>query len=189
MCSQLFALELFLLIENRLLKSFLEDEKAHQLYKSYLENPNIQTKDTLEKMFKIHFRKIQLLSYFSRILHFESQRYDKKNRHQTNLYQLVLDKESNEGDVCIIDMIPDESVLDDFEMISSDAAQLESFFEDEKLYSIVSNLTQRQKYIIHALFIENQSESEVAERLSITKQAVNKVKNQTLKKIKQRYID
>ena len=178
------------MIENPLLKSFLEDETVYQLYKSYLENPNIQTKDTLEKMFKIHVRKIQLISYFSRILHFESQRYDKKNRHHNNFYQLVLDKASNEGDIRMIDMIPDESISDDFEVTSStDAAHLESFFEDEKLYSIVSNLTQRQKDIIHALFIENQTESEVAERLGVTKQAVNKVKNQTLKKIKREYMN
>ena len=90
----------------------------------------------------------------------------------------------------MIDMIPDESISDDFEVTSStDAAHLESFFEDEKLYSIVSNLTQRQKDIIHALFIENQTESEVAERLGVTKQAVNKVKNQTLKKIKREYMN
>ena len=178
------------MIENRLLKSFLEDETAHQLYKSYLENPSSQIKDTLEKMFKIHVRKIQLLSYFSRILHFESQRYDKKIRYQNSLYQLILDKESNEGDVRIIDMIPDDSISDEFEVTSStDAAHLESFFEDEKLYSIVSNLTQRQKDIIYALFIDNQTESEVAERLNITKQAVNKVKNQTLKKIKRDYMN
>ncbi|MEY9980608.1 DUF3238 domain-containing protein [Lysinibacillus sp. RC79] len=69
------------MIQNRLLQAFLTDEKINKFYLSYLEHPSAQKKDMIEKLFQIHVRKIQLLSYFSKVLHFESQKYDKKIRH------------------------------------------------------------------------------------------------------------
>lgn len=175
------------MIQNRLLQSFLKDEKVFQIYEEYKKKPSNQIKETLEKMFQIHVRKIQLLSYFSRVLYFESQRYDQKVRQRNSFCQLILDKDLNEDDVRMVDMIP---VSNDFQVATStDAACLEEFFEDEKLCLIIYNLTPKQKNIIHALFLENQTESEVAENLGVTKQAVNKVKNQTLKKIKQEYMN
>lgn len=176
------------MVQNRLVQSFLEDKKARQLYESYLENPTTQTKDTIEKLFSIHVRKLQLLSYFSRILYFESQRYDKKIRRNNNLYQLVLDKDTNDGEGRIVDLIQDETIGEDLELIaSSDFTYLEAIFEDKQLHNIVSNLNQKQKDLIHSLFVENRTEEEVAKQLGITKQAVNKAKNQALKKIKREY--
>lgn len=129
------------MIQNRLVKSFLEDEKALRLYEMYLDTPTIKIKDTIEKMFSIHVRKLQLLSYFSRILHFESQRYDKKVRRNNNLYQLVLDKETNDGENRIVDLIQDETIEENLELIdSTDFTYLETIFEDEQLHNIVSRL-------------------------------------------------
>ena len=176
------------MFQNRLLQSFLSDKKTNELYQGYLENPTIETKDLLEKSFQIHVRKFQLLSYFSQTLFFESQRYDKKIRRNKNLYQLVLDKDASSGESKIVDMIPDEKTKDGFEIMSYNSlTHLELVFEDKQLYEIVSNLTQRQKDIVYAVFIENETEDKIANRLGITKQAVNKTKNQALRKIKQEY--
>lgn len=176
------------LVQNRLVQSFLEDEKARELYESYLENPTTQTKDSIEKLFNIHVRKLQLLSYFSRILYFESQRYDKKIRRNNNLYQLVLDKDMNDGEGRIVDLIQGETIGENLELTAStDFTYLETIFEDKQLHNIVLNLNQKQKDLIHSLFVENRTEEEVAKKLGVTKQAVNKAKNQALKKIKQEY--
>ncbi|WP_341300663.1 sigma factor-like helix-turn-helix DNA-binding protein [Lysinibacillus sp. FSL H8-0500] len=173
------------MIQNHLLKSFLEDEKVSKLYKSYLENPATHTRETIEKLFKIHVRKIQLLSYFSRVLYFESQRYDKQIRHNNKINQLILDNDLNNGENKFIDLIPDESIHDDEH--STDFAHLEVIFEDKQLYNIVSKLSPKKKHILHSLFIENLTEEEVSKKLGISKQAVNKAKNQALQKIRQEY--
>lgn len=176
------------MVQNRLLKSFLEDEKVSKLYKSYLENPTTHTRDTIEKLFKIHVRKIQLLSYFSRVLYFESQRYDKKIRHNNRVNQLTLDNDINDGENKFIDLIPDESIRDDSEWIySTEFAHLEVIFEDKQLYNIVSKLGQKKKHILHSIFVDNLTEEEVSKKLGISKQAVNKAKNQAFQKIRQEY--
>lgn len=175
------------MVQNRLLKSFLEDEKINKLYNSYLENPTTHTKDTIEKLFKIHVRKLQLLSYFSRVLYFESQRYDKQIRRNNRFNQLTLDSNINDGENRFIDLIPDESIDDDSEWIYSDFAHLEVIFEDKQLYNIVSKLGQKKKYVLHSIFVDNLTEEEISKKLGISKQAVNKAKNQAFQKIRQEY--
>ncbi|MCM0627117.1 DUF1492 domain-containing protein [Lysinibacillus sp. OL1_EC] len=175
------------MVQNRLLKSFLEDERVSKLYKSYLENPAPHTRDTIEKLFKTHVRKIQLLSYFSRVLYFESQKYDKKIRHNNRVNQLTLDSDINDGENKLIDLVPDESIDDESEWMYSDFAHLEVILEDKQLYNMVSKLSPKKKYILHAIFIDNLTEEEVSRKLGISKQAVNKAKNQAFQKIRQEY--
>jgi RNA polymerase sigma factor (sigma-70 family) len=176
------------LVQNCLLKSFLEDERVSKLYKSYLENPAPHTRDTIEKLFKIHVRKIQLLSYFSRVLYFESQKYDKQLRHNNRVNQLTLDSDINDGENKFIDLVPDESIYDESEWIySTDFAHLEVILEDKQLYNIVSKLSPKKKYILHSIFVDNLTEEEVSKKLGISKQAVNKAKNQAFQKIRQEY--
>lgn len=175
------------LVQNRLLKSFLEDERVSKLYKSYLENHAPHTRDTIEKLFKIHVRKIQLLSYFSRVLYFESQKYDKKIRDHNQVNQLTLDSDINDGENKLIDLVPDESIDDESEWMYSDFAHLEVILEDKQLYNIVSKLSPKKKYILHAIFIDNLTEEEVSRKLGISKQAVNKAKNQAFQKIRLEY--
>lgn len=64
---------------------------------------------------------------------------------------------------------------------------LELVFEDKHLYKIVSSLSPRQKNILHLIFVERLTENEAAQRLGVTKQSINKTKNQILKKIKRDY--
>ncbi|MGE7954955.1 sigma factor-like helix-turn-helix DNA-binding protein [Lysinibacillus xylanilyticus] len=176
------------MVQNPLLKSFLENEEMNKLYESYLENPTTLKKDTIEKLFKIHVRKLQLLSYFSRVLTFESQRYDKKIRWNNHFHTLTLDKPVNDGENRLIDLIQDESIYEDIDikLIGSNGFT-DLNFEDKHLYKIVSKLTENQKNILYALFSENLTEEEVSKRLGITRQSVNKAKNLAFQVIRKEY--
>ena len=60
-------------------------------------------------------------------------------------------------------------------------------FEDKQLYDIVSRLSAKKKEILYLLFVKNWTEEELAREFGVSKQAINKVKNQTLRKIKREY--
>lgn len=176
------------MIQNRLLSNFLANKNTNKLYLSYLEQPTTHKKYTLEKLFQIHVRKVQLLSYFSKVLHFESQKYDKKIRHVNSVNQLILDKNVNDGGSHFRDLIGSERPFDEFKFATPIGSEdLELVFEDKQLYEIVSKLSAKQKEVIYLIFVEDLTEDEVAQRLVITKQAVNKTKNQVLRKIKRDY--
>ncbi|MFJ7667535.1 sigma factor-like helix-turn-helix DNA-binding protein [Lysinibacillus sp. NPDC097195] len=178
------------MIQNRLLKNFLNDAEIKELYQSYLEKPTICKKEMIEKIFQIHVKKIQLLSYFSKTLTFESQKFDKKNRHNNKLNQLILDKNIDDGDGGgkLLDLIADERNYYDFVFNTPiEPSKLEMIFEDKQLYEIVSTLSAKQKEILYLIFVKEWTEEELALELGVSKQAINKVKNHALRKIKKEY--
>ncbi|TKI71642.1 sigma-70 family RNA polymerase sigma factor [Lysinibacillus mangiferihumi] len=176
------------MIQNRLLKNFLNDAEIKELYQSYLEKPTTCKKEMIEKMFQIHGRKIQLLSYFSKTLTFESQKFDKKIRHNNKWNQLILDQNIDERGGKFLDLVADEQCYYDVEFNTPvESSELEMIFEDKQLYDIVSTLTEKQKKILYLLFVKNWTEEELAIELGVSKQAINKVKNYTLRKIKKEY--
>lgn len=146
-----------------------------------MENPSPDKKEEIEKLFQVHVYKVQLLTYFSKILQFESQRFDKKIRHLHTTQPLILDKNIAIGETQV------SYEYKQLNLTTIDSNNLTSLFEDKLLYKIISKLSDKQKEILYLLYIQELTETEIAQKLSITKQAVNKVKNQTLKKIRENY--
>ena len=176
------------MFQNRLLQSFLTDEKIEKLYLSYVEDPSQFKKDQIENLFQIYVRKIQLLTYFSKVLYFESQKYDKKTRRIAQNNALILDKSVNDSKVTVLDLIGETQPFYELDFSSPiNPHDLEFLLEDKHLYQIISKLSVKQKEILYLIYVEGWTEIEVAQKLTITKQAVNKTKNQTLKKIRRDY--
>ncbi|MCM3759151.1 sigma-70 family RNA polymerase sigma factor [Sporosarcina aquimarina] len=175
------------LVQNRLLQTFLEDEDVNNFYLNYLKHPNKYKKDKIEELFQIHVRKIQLLTYFSKILNFEAKRYDRNIKQLYYDAPLILDKSTHEG--CSgIDLVRENHSVYELDIsIPTSSYNLAAVCEDKRLYKIISKLSTRQKEILYLLYIEGLTEYEIAQKLVISKQSVNKTKNQTLKKIKQDY--
>lgn len=123
----------------------------------------------------IHVKKVQLLSYFSKTLHFEAQKFDKRVRQISNNYPLEKLSESS-------------NLAQQFDIsVSWKSNELEELFEDQKLHNIVAKLSPKQKEILYLLYVMNMNESMVAQKLNISQQAVNKMKINTLAKIKRNY--
>ena len=152
-----------------------------------MKNPSSDKKEEIEKLFQTHVYKVQLLTYFSKILHFESQRFDKKIRHLHTTQPLILDKSMNDGETTLLDLIGESQASYEYQTPLIDSNNLTSLFEDKLLHDIISQLSAKQKEILYLLYIEGLTETEIAHKLTITKQAVNKTKKQTLKKIRENY--
>lgn len=169
---------------NRLITTFLEDEKHQKLYSDYLQNPSQKNKDLIEDHFKIHVTKIKVISYFSRVLYFEAQRFDKKIRYDLSKGALILDNEEITDEIQYNDS--SDTIQEDLELILENA-NIENLIDDEKLFNILSNLNEKNKTLLDLLFIKGMNESEVASHLGISHQAVNKRKNSILKSIRKLY--
>lgn len=175
-------------MKNKLLKSFLSDKEANMLYKNYLLYPTEEKKQVIENKFKLHSKKIQILTYFSKVLFFEAQHFDKKIRANSNINQLIINGDNVNEDANFLDSL--DNVIHSFEnSIEIEIApdELENFFEDKQLYQIISQLSAKNKELLYLLYVKEISEVEVAKRLGITIQAVNKRKNKLLSKIRENY--
>lgn len=171
-------------MNNRIIASFLEDSEHQKLYSDYLQNPSQAKKDLIEEQFKIFFTKIKIISYFSRVLYFEAQRFDKKLRDISNQASLILDNDDMNEEI----LFNEESMIQEtFENFFNDS-NIEDFIDDEKLFNIVSNLSENNKTLLNLLFIKGLDEKEISIHLGVSQQAVNKRKKNLLNKIRKLYI-
>lgn len=164
---------------NKLIESFLQDPKHYKLYLDFLENPTESNKNKIESYFKLHVIKLKLLSYFSRVLFYEAQRFDKKIRATATLP--FLDGDNIETTA--------SSDLNLYEMEINDHSSLENHFENERLFNLISNLKDSNKQLLYLLYVKDLDETQAANFLGITKQAVNKRKNTLLKNIRRIYLE
>ena len=171
-------------MNNLILKSFLEQEHISELYLDYISQPSQEKKEKIEFLFQKHMKKIQLIGYYSKVLKYEAQRFDRKTRHskQTQIAASdILEYGENSLKTTYNENFYFEKDINDFQ-------QLENIFEDERISKIISNLTDKKKKILFLIYVKELKESEVAKLLNISKQAVNKLKKRTIQEIKNEYI-
>lgn len=165
--------------EDKILKDFLNLNENKLLYRAYLENPNIENKKELDSRFRKHFYLVRCISYFLKIIHFESKHFDKKQRKRNEKFQLILDKQTEE-DKKIIELVPDNKTQEYL------ALNLEDLVENQDLYYAIQNLNNKQKLLLNLIFIEGLKDTEIAEMFNITQQAVTKMKKNVINKLKKK---
>lgn len=170
-------------MNNRLIETFLEDPKMDELYQDYLINPTNAKKIMIEQHFKAHVKKVKILSYFSKVLFFEAQRFDREIRKVSKNSPLILDNQ----DSLFHEMISSKNDNDSFDISVENSEQLQILFEDKRLFDIISNLNSKNKELLYLLYVKEIEESEIANSWGVTQQAINKRKNSILQKIKVKY--
>lgn len=168
-----------IIIRDTILDGFMSIEANREIYKRYLDNPITKHQVELDKHFKKHFYMIRCISYFVKMIHFESKHFDRKQRERNKTSQLYLDK-VNESGQRNVELIPDQHQ----ESKSYFHTNLVETIENPILYNSILNLTDRQKNLLYYLFIDNMKNIEVAMLLGITQQAVSKAKKVMLNKLR-----
>lgn len=163
-------------IKNPILIGFLYQEDNAKIYDLYCQEPTSGKKELLNQRFIEFYYKIKLITYFSKVIGFESKRYDKKNREYKERNQLILDQDNENS---IMDLVESKEDIYFF-----NNTKLEDYIEDPEVYKIISKLTKRQKQILYLSYVKNMRDIEVARLLSVSQQAINKIKNQALNKVR-----
>lgn len=164
---------------NRVIQTFLRDIEAKTLCEKYFFQPSIEKREEIEDLFKRHFLKFQILSYFSKYLHFEAKRFDRKIRltaknedFAVEKMQEILSSEASSEDICI------EKIVD------NSYRNIALHFTENEVFRAIEKLNDKQKCILHFLYVEDLTENEISLRLKVTQQNINKIKRNTLKKLK-----
>lgn len=128
-----------------------------------------KNEEDIEKMFS---------SYIKQVIIHSRKKYDKSNRAQLHHEELSFNDNTS-----YLENLDNQNIItvEDYPKVTS--ANIENIFEDEKLYQAVKMLTLKQKKVLYLIYIANIPEEEIARMLNITRQAINKIKNTSLKKI------
>lgn len=125
-------------------------------------------------------------AYVKQVIIRSRQKFDKSRRAHLQHEELTLTGEIEDMPIEFADESEDIILLE--RCMQCDYAHIENIFTEEKLYKTVKKLKLNQKFIMHLIYVANKSEHEVAEILAISRQRVNKIKNDALKKIITMYI-
>lgn len=163
--------------KDKILMDFFSSKQNKERYENYLKSPTIENEKKLNKLFKKHFYMVRCLSYFLKMVHYESRHFDKKQREHNRRYQLSLEKDE-EYNRREIDYIPHEQT------VVNDSASLWEEIENPILYKALKKLTDNQLKVLSDIYVKEMNVSEVAKTYGISQQAVTKAKKNALLKIK-----
>jgi RNA polymerase sigma factor (sigma-70 family) len=130
--------------------------------------------------FNLYYYKIRLISYLSKLIYFEAINYDKNARKIAYNFPLILDKTSKHGETSLVEQLSDSNIKPDF----IEYIKMEDHISDYNLFKAITKLTDRQKEILFLTFIKDLNDTEVAQILRISQQAVTKTKNKALEKLR-----
>lgn len=170
-------------LENKVIKSFLNDEKNQKLLLEVICHPTKENKELLDKEFKKFYLGIRFTSLISSVLYFNAVNFDKRYRKVLNRYTLTIDKPmKDEGDTSFKDMIADSQTEIQVEhIIKSD--DITDYIEDPVLYEAILTLSDKQREVLNLAYVKCLTDTEIGKVLNKSQQAVSKMHKKALKKI------
>ena len=157
-------------LKDPLISNFLKEEENHKKYLEFIEFPSYETKNALDSSFKEYYKKVKVISYIDKLIHFFSIDLDKKkNRYQAN-HMLILDKPVRENDSMTM---KDSLAATQPSVLNSCEFPLEELFEDLHLYKDWNSLPLKQRKIITLKYQYNLKDVDIADILSETKQVIS----------------
>lgn len=165
-------------LKEPIVSNFLKDNDNYQKFKAFIESPNHETKNALDSAFKSYYKKIKVITYIDKLIHYFSMDLDKKrNKHHVN-HQLILDKPIGEnGSMTMKDNI----TTNQSSILNTCRFPLEELLEDLHLYEAWQSLSDKQKEILTLKYQYDLKDVEVANIVSVSKQVISYNHNKALK--------
>lgn len=157
-------------LKDPLISNFLNEEENYKKFLEFIESPSFEAKVVLDSAFKEYYKKVKVISYIDKLIHFFSIDLDKKkNRYQAN-HRLILDKPIRENDSMTM---KDSLATTQPSVLNSCGFPLEELLEDLHLYKAWNSLSLKQRKIITLKYQYNLKDVDIADILSDTKQVIS----------------
>ncbi|MFB4163550.1 hypothetical protein ACE1TI_06820 [Alteribacillus sp. JSM 102045] len=166
------------------LQRFLIDKENKQLFIHAICQPNETNEEALDKAFRYHFGNMKLTSYILKTLHWHAIQYDQHIRKSNKRFPLILDQsffDENEPSY-LLDVISREEALE--ESFEENGERLEDMIGKDDLFMAYQRLTDYQKDILEKSYVKGWKDTEIAEHLHISQQAVFKTRKTSLDKMR-----
>ena len=165
------------IIENKLVVSFLDDTDNRELFENYQKKNSDAIKSELDERFKVYYQKYRLISYFIKVLHYESIHFDKKFNLYNKRYQLATAQTGGAELIC-------EQNFNQFYEYHSSSLSFQDHLTSEELYKSFNQLTEKQKNIITLSYLHQMTDTEIAKSLGISQQSVYKTRKSAIRKLR-----
>ncbi|MEC1739928.1 sigma-70 family RNA polymerase sigma factor [Schinkia azotoformans] len=176
------------ILENPLVKGFLEDDNYFNIFETSILEPTEENKNKVEEAFKNYYEKIRINAYFNNLIRYYAIDFDKKIRKINNRYTLTLDKPidgAEEGIVAFKDLIENESIGEESEKSES---SLKEEVSNELLFRALAVLTDFQYQILDLIYVKNLTKTQIANLINSTPQNISNTHRRALNKLKKNIV-
>lgn len=165
-------------LNEPIVTNFLKEDDNSEKFKAFIESPSHESKNALDSAFKSYYKRVKIIAYINKLIHYYSVDLDKKiNKYHAN-QQLILDKPISEsGNTTMKDTVP----FHQHPILYPSQLPLEELLEDLNLYKAWNSLSDKQKKVLTLKYQYNLKDIEIAETLSETKQVISYNHNKAIK--------
>lgn len=170
--------------ENKLLKTFLEDEENFLLFENAVLNPTIENRKKVEDTFQIYYEQIRKFAYINSLIRIYSVDFDKRVRKLRNRYSLILDQPVNDEAAntnTYKNIIPSELNQENY-------SSLREAVGNEPLYNALEILTDFQYLILELIYVYNLSKTEIAKLVETSPQNISNTHKKAIVKLKKEMV-
>jgi RNA polymerase sigma factor (sigma-70 family) len=135
----------------------------------------------LERRFSEYYLEKRFLGWVRKHIHYEALHLLGKCRHRQQQEALLLNMRvgREEGGLERIELLEDAGGSVEAKVVEETLC-LSNLTEDRRLHEAIQRLTHKQQTVLYLLYVQQLTEGEAAERLGVSQQAINKVKQAAL---------
>ncbi|WP_448163577.1 sigma-70 family RNA polymerase sigma factor [Bacillus mobilis] len=175
-------------MEQPIVRSFLQSKYNYNLFEEAITNPTPENKQILDQTFKSHFKKIKVIDYVSKLIHYYSIDLQKKitlNK-QRNVLNLDSTVATKDGDmISKYDIITLDNEDNTYDKFIQNEDNLQSHLSNELLIKSFFKLSKKQIKILNLFYLEEYTNKEIAKILGESEQTISYNHKSAIKKLKQ----
>ncbi|MEI4803978.1 MULTISPECIES: sigma-70 family RNA polymerase sigma factor [unclassified Bacillus (in: firmicutes)] len=178
-------------LEEPIVQQFLKDPKNHSLFIKAIEEPTSKNKQLLDEAFKLHFKKVKMLSYISKLIYFYSIDFDKKVTLNKNRNLLTLDKtitSDENNNTTMLEVMNNDLTDRTCKQFEENQIHLKEHITDELLYKALDLLTEKQLHILNLYYVHEYNNKQISRILSESEQTISYNHKKALEKLKSQLI-
>ncbi|MBE9914228.1 sigma-70 family RNA polymerase sigma factor [Paenibacillus donghaensis] len=178
--------EPFLFSSDFIVQRFFSYPENSYLLCSYLNSQSLEIWEKMENAFCNFYFEVRFTKYLSSTVKFAFIDYERRRRRREERNIVIFDMELHEENEKTYGERYTSRNHNDQDSMTSNPQELLDTLSNEVVFKAFSELTKNQKAILTFTFAMCYLDKEIAEKLSITPQAVSKARNSALANLKKR---
>lgn len=164
-----------LLMQERLMSSFLKEAANEELFFLAVCHPSPEHDNLLNQTFQQFYEDRQFLNYLSTTLYWEAVHYDQHTRQHQETYTLMAEPQ-------LLQLEAEDHV--EKSVLEKQLPLLQDKLSDPLLQKAYRSLTLRQKEVLHFIYVEGLLFRETGEKLNISQQGVSSIHKSAMQKLR-----
>lgn len=173
-------------LNNSLVKSFLQIKENQQLLEKAIQEPTEENTKALDNKFREYYLKVRIIKYVSNLIYYYTIDFDKRVNKRNQRFNLVLDgtaSDPHENSTILNNKYAASNSTE--QEYFNDTQSFNELIENEKLYLIYNQLTDKQKQILEMIYVRGFNNKEVADYFEESPQNISNLHKRALQRIKE----